>query len=108
MSNTMMTLKDFHDSHLKLGANDVILDVRNPNEFQEARIANAINIPVTEVAQHVDRLKKFDHVYIHCKRGGRAKSAFDILSSAGLSNLVCIFDAGMDAWIESGYKTIKD
>ncbi|WP_408098693.1 rhodanese-like domain-containing protein [Peredibacter sp. HCB2-198] len=104
MSNTLMTLKEFHDSHLKLGKNDVILDVRNPGEYHEAHIANAINIPVTEVGQHVDELKKYDHVYIHCKRGGRAKTAFDILSGAGLNNLVCVHDAGMDMWIESGYK----
>ena len=104
MSNKLMTLKEFHDSHLKLGKNDVILDVRNPGEFQEAHIANAINIPVTEVGQHADELKKYDQVYIHCKRGGRAKTAFDILSGSGLNNLVCVHDAGMDMWIESGYK----
>ena len=107
MSNTMMTLKEFHDSHLKLGKNDVILDVRNPNEFQEAHIAHAINIPVTEVAQHADELKKYDHVYIHCKRGGRARTALEALSQAGLNNLVCIGDAGMDVWIESGYPVVR-
>lgn len=107
MSNTLMTLKEFHDSHLKLGKNDVILDVRNPNEFQEAHIANALNIPVTEVAQHADGLKKYEHVYIHCKRGGRAKAAFEALGNAGLTNLVCIHDAGMDLWIESGYPVVR-
>lgn len=104
MSNTLMTLKEFHDSHLKLGKNDVILDVRNPDEFQEAHIAGAKNIPLPKVAQHVEELKKFEHVYIHCKRGGRAKTAFEALKNAGLNNLVCVHDAGMDLWIESGYK----
>lgn len=103
MSNTTMPLKEFHDLHLNLGKNDVILDVRRPDEFQESHIKNALNIPVDQVAHAADTLKKYDHVYIHCKRGGRAKTAFDTLALAGLNNLVCIGDAGMDAWIENGF-----
>jgi rhodanese-related sulfurtransferase len=103
MSNSMLTLREFHDTHLKLGSNDVILDVRNPDEFAEAHIKGALNYPVTTVANHAEELKKYDRIYIHCKRGGRAKTAFETLKNAGLTNLVCVHDAGMDAWIESGF-----
>ena len=99
MSNTHLTLKEFHDRHLKLGNNDVILDVRNPDEFKDSHIKGALNYPVSEVVHHVEELKKYDHIYIHCKRGGRAQTAFQILSGSGLTNLVCISDAGMDMWI---------
>lgn len=107
MSNAMLTLKEFGDSHLKLGKNDVILDVRNPDEFAAGHIKGAINFPLPEITQHVQELKKYENVYIHCKRGGRAKTAFDALKNAGLENLVCIHDAGMDLWIESGYPVEK-
>lgn len=103
MSNTQMSLSDFHARHLKLGEKDVILDVRNPDEFKEARIAGAINIPLPELTQNLDKLKNYEHIYIHCKRGGRAKMAYEALQQAGLHNLVCIYDAGMDAWIEAGH-----
>lgn len=103
MSNSMLTLKELHDRHLKLGANDIILDVRNPDEFKEARIKGALNIPLPEVGQRADELKKYDHVYIHCKRGGRAQTAYQLLTGAGLTNLVCIGDAGMDMWVAEGY-----
>lgn len=103
MSNKSMGLRDFHDIHLKLGNNDVIVDVRNPDEFQAAHIKGALNFPLPELGQHASELKKYDHVYLHCKRGGRAKTAFETLKNAGLSNLVCIDDAGMDAWIENGF-----
>ncbi len=103
MSNTQMTLKEFHDRHLKLGKNDVILDVRNPDEYREAHIKGALNIPLPELAEHAEKLKKYDHVYIHCKRGGRAQSATQVLSSAGLTNIVCISDAGMDMWVNEGF-----
>lgn len=107
MSNTHLTLKEFHEKHLKLGKNDVILDVRNPDEFQEAHIKGAINYPVSEVAHHIDELAKYDQIYIHCKRGGRAQTAFQILAGSGLKNLVCISDAGMDMWLSEGYPVIK-
>lgn len=103
MSNAQMTLKEFHDSHLKLGKNDVILDVRNRDEYADVHIKGSLNLPLPELGQHAQELKKYDHVYIHCKRGGRAKTAYDLLSGAGLSNLVCIHDAGMDMWVESGF-----
>lgn len=108
MSNIQMTLKEFHDRHMKLGPNDVILDVRNPDEFKEAHIKGALNIPLPELGQHADKLKKYDHVYIHCKRGGRAQSASQVLSGAGLTNLICIADAGMDMWVSEGFPFERD
>jgi rhodanese-related sulfurtransferase len=104
MSNTVMTLKEFHERHLTIGTKDVILDVRNPDEYAEARIKGSVNIPLPQIAQRASELKKYDHIYIHCKKGGRAQSAFQLLSGAGLDNLVCIHDAGMDLWISEGYE----
>jgi len=81
--------------------------VRNPDEFASGHIKGALNFPLPEVTQHAEELKKYERVFIHCKRGGRAKTAFEALSNAGLNNLVCIHDAGMDLWIESGYPVVK-
>jgi rhodanese-related sulfurtransferase len=108
MSNILMTLKEFHERHPKLGSKDLILDVRNPEEYSDARIKGSINIPLPQVTQRADELKGYDHVYIHCKRGGRAQSAYQLLSSAGLDNLVCIHDAGMDQWVAEGYEVERD
>src|SRR4051812_20616567 len=107
MSNTEMSLKEFHDKHLRLGKNDVILDVRNPHEYQEAHIKGAVNFPLPEIAGQVQELQKYEHVYIHCKRGGRAKMAYETLQQAGLTNLVCISDAGMDMWIQEGFPVVR-
>lgn len=107
MANHRETLQELHDRYMKLGKNDLILDVRNPDEFKEARIEGAENIPLPEVTNHVEKLKQYDRVYIHCKRGGRAQTAFEALKNAGLENLVCIYDGGMDMWIEKGYPVIK-
>lgn len=107
MSNTHLSLDEFFKLHLKIGPKDVILDVRRPEEFAEGHIKGALNIPVDQVANHTEELKKYSQVYIHCKRGGRAKTALETLSQLGLQNLVCIGDAGMDAWVERGYPIQK-
>jgi phage shock protein E len=103
MSNKQLTLREFHNMHLSLGKNDVILDVRNPEEYREAHIRGALNIPLSEVGHKAQELEKFENVYIHCKRGGRAQIAYQMLLGAGLTNLVCIGDAGMDLWIAEGF-----
>ena len=103
MSNKLMGLEEFYKLHESLGPGDVILDVRRAEEFSESHIPKALNIPVDEVANRAAELQRYSKIYIHCKRGGRAKTAYDILSAHGLTNLVCINDAGMDKWLELGY-----
>ena len=108
MSDNMMTLVELHTTYEKMKDGEVIVDVRNPDEFHAGHIPKAINIPLPEVAAHADELKAYKKVYIQCKRGGRAKTAYEALKGQGLTNLVCVFDAGMDLWIEKGFPVSKD
>lgn len=103
MSNTLMSLQELYETHGNLEVNEIILDVRRPDEFEAGHIAGALNIPLDQVLTRAAELRDYKKIYIHCKRGGRAKSAYDLLSGAGLNNLICIHDAGMDQWMEKGY-----
>ncbi len=103
MSNTTMKLHDFFQAHKALKTGEIILDVRNSDEFAQGHILGAVNIPLPELPQRHSELKGHQRIYLHCKRGGRAKTALGILEGAGFSNLVCVDDAGMDLWVESGY-----
>jgi len=105
--NTTLPLRDLHSVHKQLKSGEVILDVRNPDEFSSGHIPGAINIPLPELPQRQAELKSHSRIYIHCKRGGRAKTARDVLVNAGYDNLVTIEDAGMDLWIESGFPVAK-
>ena len=67
----------------------------------------ALNIPLDQLATRTEELKNFTKIFIHCKRGGRAKTAYETLGKLGLNNLVCIHDGGMDMWIENGYPVEK-
>ena len=95
MSNKTMSLDELHGRHKQLEANEIILDVRRPEEFAESHIEDALNIPLDQLNERWEGLKTYKTVYIHCKRGGRAKTAFEALKNFGLQNLVCIDDAGI-------------
>lgn len=94
--------------HLKSLSNDeVILDVRTPEEYAEGHIPGSRNIAHEQVGRIADELRSFKRVYVHCRSGKRAQMAFQSLTQAGLENLVCIADSGMLDWIEAGYPIEK-
>ena len=39
---------------------EAILDVRGRDEFDEGHVKGALNIPYTEVANHIEELKKYE------------------------------------------------
>ncbi|HLT22762.1 MAG TPA: rhodanese-like domain-containing protein [Bacteriovoracaceae bacterium] len=100
-----LSLNEFHKVSQNLEEGDILLDVRNPEEFEAARIKGAINIPVGDIPNRSDELKNYKHIYIYCKRGGRAQIAYQALSSLGYSNITCLAEAGMDAWLENRFET---
>ncbi len=102
-----ITLAELYEKSQNLGENEIILDVRAPSEFSEGHIAGAINITHEEVDEHIENLKKYSKIYIHCLRGGRAKKAFDALADEGLNNTVACVEAGFLKWSELGYPIVK-
>ena len=71
----LLSLDELYEKSKNLKEGDVILDVRGPNEFAEGHIEGSLNIPHDSVVEHVDKLKEYKNIYIHCKMGGRAKMA---------------------------------
>lgn len=98
-----ISIDKLHSLIDSLNDNQLILDVRSPAEFSEGHIKGAQNTPHEEVGPIVDDLKKYETVYVHCKMGGRAKLASQVLSNSGLSNIVCVGDGGMQRWTEMGW-----
>ena len=90
-----ISMKELHEKLANLSADELILDVRSPEEFRNGHVPGSKNIPVDIVLKHVADLKRFKTVYIHCQAGGRASMAFAALQQAGLDNLVCV---GRGAW----------
>ncbi len=98
-----ISVDDLHNRIQNLGPDELILDVRTPEEFQAGHIRGAQNTPHGEVVGITDNLKQYKTVYVHCKMGGRAKMATQALQENGLNNIVCVGDGGMERWTEMGW-----
>ncbi len=89
------TLKD------ELGSNMHILDVREPEEFNQGHIPDAINIPrgmlEFKIGTHPELEDKHAAILVYCKTGGRCALATHTLQQMGYDNVVSLSD-GFDAW----------
>lgn len=100
---TPAQLKSLIDS----GAAPVIIDVREPNEYQIVRIEGATLIPLGEVAQRHQEIPRDAEVVIHCKVGGRSRQAVDYLKEQGYTNLKNLA-GGILAWREEVDPTLPE
>jgi sulfur-carrier protein adenylyltransferase/sulfurtransferase len=84
------------------GANDyVLLDVRNPNEYEIARIPGSVLVPLPDIenGQGVEKVRSLvngHRLIVHCKMGGRSMKALGILKEAGIDGTNV--KGGIQAW----------
>ena len=100
-------MKELFELSKKLEKNEIILDVRDLDEYQSGHVPGSKNIPHDQVQSAVDELKKYKTVYVHCMGGGRAGKASDALLKLGLTNITCITGSGMRDWIAAGFPIEK-
>lgn len=75
-----------------------LLDVREPSEFAEGTIAGAINIPVRDLLNNLDKLpEQGDSIVIFCKSGHRGALGMTALRALGYTDVVNL-GGGIGAW----------
>jgi adenylyltransferase/sulfurtransferase len=95
---TVGELKQLIDS----GAQDyVLLDVRNPNEYDIARIPGSVLVPLPDIengagVEKVRSLVNGHRLIVHCKMGGRSAKAIGLLKAAGIDGTNV--KGGIQAW----------
>jgi rhodanese-related sulfurtransferase len=63
----------------------LIIDVRSPREFASGNAKGSINIPLGDIANHINKIKKQNKPVITCCRSGaRSASAAATLENAGI------------------------
>ncbi len=86
---------------LKIGTQEefLLLDVREPNESEIARIPGATLIPVNELTDRLAEIEAWRdrEIVVHCKTGGRSLRACGILLKTGFSNVKNLY-GGIDEW----------
>lgn len=83
-----------------------LLDVREPWESEERRIAGAVLIPLAELPGRIGELPDDRDLYVYCRVGGRSRRAVDHLRQSGRPRAVNVA-GGIDAWEEAGLPVIR-
>jgi adenylyltransferase/sulfurtransferase len=75
----------------------VLLDVREPHEYEIARIEGARLIPLRDLPQRINEIDSRAEIVTQCHRGVRSLKALEILRGAGFSHVRSL-RGGIDAW----------
>ena len=77
-----------------------LVDVRNPDEFEEARVPGGVLVPLGELPERVDDIPDDRTVYLICRSGARSMRAAEFLAAEGRD--VVNVEGGTLAWVASG------
>lgn len=94
------------EAYQKSQAGAFMLDVRQPEEWQEQHISGATLIPLDYLADNLDQLPRDQEIVIYCRSGNRSQQALEILQQAGFDNAVSM-DGGINDWVASGYEVVS-
>jgi len=83
-----------------------ILDVREPDEWNESHIPGATLIPLGELASRVNEVPKDQEIVVVCRSGNRSQSGRDILLSAGFTKVTSMA-GGINQWKTLGLETVS-
>ena len=77
----------------------LLLDVREPQEYQICAIPGSTLIPLGELPGRLAELEGRRNIVVHCKSGVRSAKAVKLLREAGFSDTVNL-KGGILAWID--------
>ncbi len=75
-----------------------LIDVRQPNEYEFARIEGATLIPLGEIISRMKELDSDREAIILCKMGGRSAKAIEVLLQSGYTGKLRNLRGGITAW----------
>jgi rhodanese-related sulfurtransferase len=82
-----------------------VLDVRNPDEYEEMHVAGAVLIPLGELAGRIEEVPAADPLYVICAAGGRSLTAATALVEAGYPALSVA--GGTRGWAAGGRPVVE-
>jgi thioredoxin 1 len=95
-------LETFAAAH---AAGATVLDVRNPDEYEEKHVPGAVLIPLGELAARTDEVPAGDPLYVICAAGGRSLTATKALVGAGYSAVSVA--GGTNGWAAAGHPVVE-
>jgi rhodanese-related sulfurtransferase len=90
----------------EIPADSVLLDVREPEEWQAGHVEGAVHVPMNEIPARTGELSTDTDIVVVCKVGGRSAQVAAWLNYQGFRayNL----EGGMMTWAAAGRPMISD
>lgn len=84
-------------------AGAVVIDVRNPHEYEAGHVPGARLIPMAELPERVSEIPRDQPVYVVCATGARSGRAAHFFKEQGIdaTNIA----GGTKAWMQAGHPT---
>ncbi len=83
-----------------------LVDVREPFEYEIARIDGSSLIPLGELSSRLDEIERNAQTILHCHTGMRSARAVELLRRAGFTNVFNL-TGGIDAWTDEIDPTVQ-
>jgi sulfur-carrier protein adenylyltransferase/sulfurtransferase len=87
-------------SAMQAGERPVLLDVREPHEWEIAHLEGATLIPPGDLLARMNELSTADDIVLYCRSGERSARALNLLREAGFRRLKNL-RGGINAWARS-------
>jgi rhodanese-related sulfurtransferase len=81
----------------KNGSNAVLIDVREPWEYNSGHAKGAKNIPLSQLGRRVAEVPKNREILLICQSGNRSVSAAHFLQKQGITQVVNV-SGGTTVW----------
>ncbi len=80
----------------------IVLDVRDPGEYQACHIPESLNIPYAKLPERLGELPAGRPVAVVCSGGKRSGLGASILQRAGLGEVIHVGHGGVASWARGG------
>lgn len=96
------SVKELHDNQ-----SIVLIDCRESDEYETAKIQGALLMPMSQWMQSVDKLSEFSdkRIVVHCHHGGRSLRVTNWLRENGFPQAQNMA-GGIDAWSQQIDSTV--
>lgn len=89
--------------------NCALIDVREPFEYREAHIEQAINLPLSQLLTKIHEIpdSKDKKIVLHCAAGIRSMNGCLALEKDGFKSPLWNLEGGINSWISAGLPVVK-
>jgi rhodanese-related sulfurtransferase len=96
-------MTDITVTDLSTLADPVVIDVREPFEWEAGHAAVAVHIPLGDLGTRIGEVPRDLPVYVVCAAGGRSLQGAALLEQHGIQAINVT--GGMNAWRQAGLPT---